>query len=65
MTLIELCIVIVILGILMVDGGGRTAARPRCSSNEASAIAALRAIYSAQFSYTAGCGAGLLRHDAH
>ena len=57
MTLVELCIVIVILGILLVTavaGFGRA----RVSSNEASAIASVRAIYSAQFSFAAGCGQG-------
>jgi type IV pilus assembly protein PilA len=57
MTLVELLIVIIILGILTtvaVTG----LLRARVSSNEASAIASLRAVYSAQFTYTAGCGAG-------
>jgi type IV pilus assembly protein PilA len=57
MTLVELCIVIVVLGILLVTAVAGFA-RARVSSNEASAIASLRAIYSAQFSFAAGCGQG-------
>jgi len=57
MTLIELCIVIVILAVLMATGVA-TLMRARVTSNEAAAIAGLRAIYSAQFAYTAGCGQG-------
>jgi type IV pilus assembly protein PilA len=56
-TLVELCIVIVVLGILLVTAVAGFA-RARVSSNEASAIASLRAIYSAQFSFAAGCGQG-------
>ena len=57
MTMIELLIVIVILGILMVTGVA-TLMRARLVSNESAAVAGLRAIYSGQFSYQAGCGAG-------
>ena len=57
MTLIELCIVIVILAILLIVAIAGVM-RARLSSNEASAIASLRAIYSAQFAYAAGCGPG-------
>ena len=57
MTLVELCVVIVILGILLVSAVAGFA-RARVSSNEASAVASLRAIYSAQFSFAAGCGQG-------
>jgi len=57
MTMIELCIVIVILGILMVIGVA-SLLRARMSSNETSAIGALRTINSAQFAYASACGAG-------
>ena len=57
MTLIELLIVIIILGILLTVAVAALF-RARVSSNEASAIAGLRAVYSAQFAYTAGCGRG-------
>ena len=57
MTLIELLIVIIILGILLTVAVAALF-RARVSSNEASAVAGLRAVYSAQFSYTAGCGRG-------
>jgi prepilin-type N-terminal cleavage/methylation domain-containing protein len=57
MTMIELCIVIVILGILMVTGVAALL-RARMASNEGAAIAGLRATVSAQFAYLSGCGAG-------
>jgi type II secretory pathway pseudopilin PulG len=57
MTLVELLIVIIILGILLTVAVAALF-RARVSSNEASAVAGLRAIYSAQFAYTAGCGRG-------
>jgi prepilin-type N-terminal cleavage/methylation domain-containing protein len=57
MTMIELCIVIVILGILMVTGVAALL-RARMNSNESAAIAGLRATVSAQFAYLSGCGAG-------
>ena len=57
MTLIELCIVIVVLGILMVTGVAALL-RARMASNEGAAIASLRATVSAQFAYLSGCGAG-------
>ena len=57
MTMIELCIVIVILGILMVIGIA-SLLRARMSAHEGAAIAGLRATASAQFAYLSGCGAG-------
>jgi type II secretory pathway pseudopilin PulG len=54
MTMVELCIVIVVLAILLVTAVAGLF-RARLMSNEAAAIAGLRAIYSAQFSFTAGC----------
>jgi prepilin-type N-terminal cleavage/methylation domain-containing protein len=57
MTMIELCIVIVIVGILMVAGAA-SLMRARMSSNETAAIAALRTVNSAEFAYATGCGSG-------
>ena len=57
MTMIELCIVMVILGILMVVGIA-SLLRARLSANESAAMAGLRATASAQFAYLSGCGAG-------
>ena len=57
MTIVELCIVIVILGILMVTGVA-TLMRARLNSNESAAIGGLRATVSAQFAYLAACGQG-------
>lgn len=57
MTMIELCIVVVILGILMVAGAAALM-RARMASNETAAISALRTINSAQFAYATGCGSG-------
>ena len=56
-TLVELCIVIAVLGILMVIGVA-TLMRARMSANESSAIGGLRATASAQFAYLSGCGQG-------
>lgn len=57
MTLVELCIVILILGLLLTFAVA-TYSRARMSGNEASAVASLRAIYTAQFQYLNGCGRG-------
>jgi prepilin-type N-terminal cleavage/methylation domain-containing protein len=57
MTLIELCVVILIMGILMTLG---TAAllRARIAGHESNAISALRTINSASIAYAADCGNG-------
>ena len=57
MTMVELCIVILVLGILLVLA---TVAllRARVSANEGSARATLRTLHNAQISYAAGCGRG-------
>jgi prepilin-type N-terminal cleavage/methylation domain-containing protein len=57
MTLVELCVVIVVMGILMVLG---TAAllRARVASFESNAIASLRTINKAEIAYAADCGNG-------
>jgi prepilin-type N-terminal cleavage/methylation domain-containing protein len=57
MTLIELCIVIVILSILLLIGVA-SLLRARVSANEASAIGALKTINSAQIAYASACGGG-------
>lgn len=57
MTLIELCIVIVITGILMVMGAA-SLMRARVVANESSAMAMLRTITKAQFAFYAECGRG-------
>jgi len=56
-SLIELCVVIVILGILFVMATALLG-RARISGNEAAAIAAMRVINSSQFAYLNGCGHG-------
>lgn len=56
-TLVELCIVIAVLGVLMVIGV-TTLLRARMVANESSALASLRATASAQFAYLSGCGQG-------
>jgi type II secretory pathway pseudopilin PulG len=57
MTLIELCVVIMVIGILLVTAVAGLA-RARVVSNETAAIGALRTINSAQFAYASGCGGG-------
>ncbi|HEY3159369.1 MAG TPA: prepilin-type N-terminal cleavage/methylation domain-containing protein [Vicinamibacterales bacterium] len=57
MTLIELCIVIVILGILLVVAVA-SLQRARMMANESSAIAMLRTITKAEFAYASECGRG-------
>jgi len=56
-TLVELCIVIAVLGVLMVIGVA-TLIRARMSANESAAIGGLRATATAQFAYLSGCGQG-------
>jgi len=56
-TMIELCIVIVVLGILMATGVAALL-RARMASQESAAIAGMRATASAQFAYLSGCGQG-------
>lgn len=57
MTLVELCIVIVIIGILLVVSVA-SLMRARVVANESSAMAMLRTITKAQFAYYAECGRG-------
>ena len=57
MTLIELCIVLIILGILMV-GAVASLMRARVVANESSATAMLRTITKAQLAFYAECGRG-------
>lgn len=57
MTMIELCIVITVLGILMATGVAALM-RARMVANESSAVGGLRATASAQLAYLAGCGQG-------
>jgi prepilin-type N-terminal cleavage/methylation domain-containing protein len=57
MTLIELCIVLVILGILLVVAVA-SLQRARMMANESSAIAMLRTITKAEFAYASECGRG-------
>jgi prepilin-type N-terminal cleavage/methylation domain-containing protein len=57
MTLVELCIVIVIIGILAVVAVA-SLQRARMMANESSAIAILRTINRAQFAYASECGRG-------
>jgi prepilin-type N-terminal cleavage/methylation domain-containing protein len=56
-TMVELCIVIIILGILMATGVA-TLMRARMASQESAAVAGMRATASAQFAYLSGCGQG-------
>jgi type IV pilus assembly protein PilA len=56
-TLIEILIVIVVAGILMAMAAF-SLLRARASANEASAIATLKSINSAQLAYNAACGRG-------
>lgn len=57
LTLIELCIVILVLAILMVTGVAALL-RARMAANESSAIGSLRTINNAQFAYASACGSG-------
>jgi type II secretory pathway pseudopilin PulG len=58
MTLIELGIVVIVLGVLM-SIAVAAVFRARLTANEGAAIAALRTINTAQFQYQSSCGAGL------
>ena len=57
MTLVELCIVILIMGVLLAFAVV-IYMRARMVGNEASGMASLRAINTAQFQYLNGCGRG-------
>ncbi len=57
MTLVELCVVLVILGILMVIAVA-SLQRARMSANEASAIGSMKTINTAQIAYSSSCGRG-------
>ena len=57
MTLVELCVVIVILGILIVIAVA-SLQRARVSANEGSAIGSLKTINTAQIAYASACGGG-------
>jgi prepilin-type N-terminal cleavage/methylation domain-containing protein len=57
MTLVELCIVIIIIGVLVTFAVAMFTGA-RMTGNESAAIAALRVINSAQFAYLNGCGQG-------
>jgi type IV pilus assembly protein PilA len=57
MTLVELCIVIVILGILLMIAVA-SLLRARVSANESSAIGSLKTINTAQVAYASSCGGG-------
>lgn len=57
MTMIELCIVILVIAILLTTGVAALL-RARMAGNESAAIGALRTINSAQFAYGTGCGSG-------
>lgn len=57
MTLVELCVVIVILGILTVIAVA-SLQRARVSANEGSAIGSLKTINTAQIAYASSCGGG-------
>ena len=57
MTLVEMCVVLVILGILMVIAVA-SLQRARLSANEASAIGSMKTINTAQISYASSCGGG-------
>jgi prepilin-type N-terminal cleavage/methylation domain-containing protein len=56
-TLIELLIVVAVIGILAAIAVP-SLLRARLSGNEASAIASMRALHSAQMTFAAGCGGG-------
>lgn len=57
MTMVELLVVIVVIGILLVFAVTMFQ-RARMAGNESAAIGAMRAINSAQFAYMSGCGQG-------
>ena len=57
MTLVELCVVIVIIGILLVVAVS-SLLRARVAANETSAIGALKSINTAQIAYSSSCGSG-------
>ena len=57
MTLVEMCVVLVILGILMVIAVA-SLQRARVSANEASAIGSMKTINTAQIAYASSCGGG-------
>jgi type IV pilus assembly protein PilA len=57
LTMIELCIVILVLAILLVTGVAALL-RARMAGNESAAIGAMRTINSAQFAYASACGSG-------
>ena len=61
-TLIELLIVVAIIGIIAAIAVP-SLLRGRMAGNEASAIGSLRAVNSAQLSYSTGCAQGLRRDD--
>ena len=56
-TMIELCVVIVVIGILLATGVAALL-RARMSANESAAMGGLRTTASAQFAYSSGCGQG-------
>jgi type II secretory pathway pseudopilin PulG len=62
MTLVELCVVIVILGILLVIAVA-SLQRARMSANEGAAIGALKSINTAQVAYASSCGSGNFAPD--
>jgi type II secretory pathway pseudopilin PulG len=57
LTIVELCIVILVVAILLATGVAALL-RARMAGNESSAIGSLRTINSAQFAYAAACGSG-------
>lgn len=57
MTMVELLVVIVVIGILLVFAVSMFQ-RARMAGNESSAIGTMRSINSAQFAYMNGCGQG-------
>ena len=63
MTLIELAIVIVVLGVLLTLATAAVV-RARLAANEGSAIAGLRTVNTAQFQYQSTCGNGLYAASA-
>lgn len=57
MTLVELCIVLIVIGVLITFAVAMFT-RARMSGNESAAMGGMRAINSAQFAYLSGCGRG-------